>query len=326
MPISRRSFISTSAAIAGTAAIAPILPVTGYAAAPKLGNQVPGIYRFTIGDIEVSAILDGYLGLNPALVIGFDQQKAETTLLSSFKDPDTQKMEISVNGFIANTGDKLIVIDTGSDDLLGPTTGRFHENLKHAGFNPDDVDAVILTHLHPDHIGGLSNKAGHKLFPNAEFIAHKLDYDFWHDDGLRSQAPKPLQGFFDIARTYSAPYKNQSTLLEKDGEFLKGFDAVHLPGHTPGHMGIRIHSNNEEVLIWGDTVNSSALQFANPDWTIAFDTGQEIARQTRRKIMDRVSADRTPVLGIHHDFPGLGHVSRVGDVYAYHQTSWQHKI
>lgn len=304
----------------------PVLSSSVYSAAPKLGSQVPGIYRFNVGDIEVSAILDGYLALDPALVTGFDQQTAADTLERNFRDPNTEKMAISVNGFIANTGDKLILIDTGADDLLGPTAGRFHQNMKRAGYNAADVDAVILTHLHVDHIGGLATKSGEKLFPNAEFITHKLDYDFWHDDGYRSQSPKSLQGFFDLARKYSAPYKKQTILLEKEGEFLKGFDAVHLPGHTPGHMGVRIHSNNEEVLIWGDTVNSSALQFANPDWTIAFDTDQEMARQTRRKIMDRVSADRTPVLGIHHDFPGLGHVRRIGNAYAYHQSPWQHKI
>ncbi len=326
MTLSRRSFLSVAASLAGAGVVAPALPSIASAATPKIGVQVPGLYRFSVGDIEVLAILDGHLGLDPALVIGFDQQVAEETLRQEFRSPNTEDMAIAVNGYLINTGEKLVVVDTGTADLMGPTLGRFHQNLKAAGYNAADVDAVVLTHLHIDHFGGLISKAGEKLFPNAEFIVHETEYTFWHDDGTRSRFPKELQHFVDLAQTVSKPYENRRTLISKEGEFIKGLDAVALPGHTPGHMGIRIHSNNEEVLIWGDTINSSALQFANPDWTIVYDTDQEMARQTRRKILDRVSADRTPVIGIHHDFPGLGHVRKIGDAYAYHQASWQHTL
>lgn len=326
MTLSRRSFISAAASIAGAGAVAPAMSSIALAAAPKIGTQVPGIYRFSVGDIEVTAILDGHLGLDPSLVIGFDQKVAEKTLKQNFLSPNTADMSISVNGYLINTGDKLVVVDTGTADLMGPTLGRFHQNLKAAGYDASDVDAVVLTHLHIDHVGGLISKAGEKLFPNAEFIVHEVEYNFWHDEGTRSKFPKDLQHFVDLAQNVSKPYENHKTLISKDGEFIKGLDAVFLPGHTPGHMGIRVHSNNEEVLIWGDTVHSIGLQFANPDWTIAFDTDQEVARQTRRRILDQVSADRTPVVGIHHDFPGLGHVRKAGSAFEYHEVSWQHKI
>ncbi|GHB28394.1 MBL fold metallo-hydrolase [Pseudovibrio japonicus] len=326
MTISRRSFLSATASIASAGALAATLSSLALAAAPKFGTQVPGLYRFSVGDIEVTAILDGHLGLNPSLVVGFDQQVAQETLRQNFQSPNTEDMSISVNGYLINTGNKLVVVDTGTADLMGPTLGRFHQNLKAAGYNAADVDAVVLTHLHIDHVGGLVSKAGERLFPNAEFIVNEDEYNFWHNDGTRSRFPKELQHFVDLAQTVSKPYENRRTLISKDGEFIKGLDAVALPGHTPGHMGIRIHSNNEEVLIWGDTINSSALQFANPDWTIVYDIDQEMARQTRRNILDRVSADRTPVIGIHHDFPGLGHVRKIGDAYAYHEASWQHTL
>ncbi|MFS8183419.1 MBL fold metallo-hydrolase [Pseudovibrio denitrificans] len=326
MTLSRRSFLSAAASVAGAGAIAPAMSSIALAAAPKIGAQVPGIYRFSVGDIEVTAILDGHLGLDPSLVVGFDQKVAEETLKQNFRSPNTGDMSISVNGYLINTGEHLVVVDTGTADLMGPTLGRFHQNLKNAGYNAADVDAVVLTHLHIDHIGGLVSKSGEKLFPNAEFITHEIEHTFWNDENTRARFPKDLQNFVDLAQNASKPYDNNKTLISKDGEFIKGLDAVLLPGHTPGHMGIRIHSNNEEVLIWGDTIHSSALQFANPDWTIAFDIDQDMARKTRRTILDRVSADRTPVIGIHHDFPGLGHVRRVGDAFAYVETSWQHKL
>ncbi|QUS55677.1 MBL fold metallo-hydrolase [Pseudovibrio brasiliensis] len=326
MTLSRRSFLSAAASVAGAGAIAPAMSSIALAAAPKIGAQVPGIYRFSVGDIEVTAILDGHLGLDPSLVVGFDQKVAEETLKQNFRSPNTGDMSISVNGYLINTGEHLIVVDTGTADLMGPTLGRFHQNLKNAGYNAADVDAVVLTHLHIDHIGGVVSKSGEKLFPNAEFVVHEIEHTFWNDENTRARFPKDLQNFVDLAQKASKPYDNNKTLISKDGEFIKGLDAVLLPGHTPGHMGIRIHSNNEEVLIWGDTIHSSALQFANPDWTIAFDIDQDMARKTRRTILDRVSTDRTPVIGIHHDFPGLGHVRRVGDAFAYVETSWQHKL
>ncbi len=236
MTLSRRSFLSVAASLAGAGVVAPALPSIASAATPKIGVQVPGLYRFSVGDIEVLAILDGHLGLDPALVIGFDQQVAEETLRQEFRSPNTEDMAISVNGYLINTGEKLVVVDTGTADLMGPTLGRFHQNLKAAGYNAADVDAVVLTHLHIDHFGGLISKAGEKLFPNAEFIVHETEYTFWHDDGTRSRFPKELQHFVDLAQTVSKPYENRRTLISKEGEFIKGLDAVPLPGHTPGHM------------------------------------------------------------------------------------------
>ncbi len=326
MTLSRRSFLSATAAIAGAGAIAPTLPSVAQAAAPKVGTQTPGFYRFTVGDIEVTAILDGYMNFDPAAIIGFNQQTAEKALEQDFRNPDTGNMLVPVNGYLINTGEKLVVVDTGTVDVMGPTLSHFHKNLQLTGYNAADVDAVVLTHLHVDHVGGLTSKSGERLFPNAEFIVHEAEYSFWNSEGIRSRFSKDLMHFVDIAQSVSKPYENHKTLISKEGEFIKGLDAVFLPGHTPGHMGIRVHSNNEEVLIWGDIVHSAALQLANPDWTVVFDTDQEMARQTRHKLLDRVAADRTAVVGIHLDFPGLGHIRRVGNAFAFHQTGWQYQL
>ncbi len=304
------------------------LPISsaGFAAAPKAQIQTPGAYRFSVGKFEVTALLDGYIDADPTLIPSFDGPKAAQLYQDQFRPPLADKIRIPINSFVINTGEKIILIDSGTADNMGPTLGQFTNNLKAAGVTPESVDAIVLTHMHVDHISGITSKEGKALFPNAELIVHKEDWDYWHDDGFMSQAGDFMKSNFVNARAMSAPYLKRLTLVEEDKEILPGIEAVAMPGHTPGHTGFILRSEGQELLIWGDVVHFTALQFAHPEWSIVFDSDMELAEKTRRKMLDRVSADKLAVLGSHLEFPGLGHVARDGDRYSYYQSSWQYTL
>lgn len=330
MTLSRRELLRGSLITGGAGIAASMvgLPLSGsaFAAAPKAGIQTPGTYRFSVGNFEITALLDGFIDAGSELIPSYDEQSAKQLYLDQFRPALADKIRIPINSFVVNTGEKVILIDSGTADNMGPTVGHFTDNLRAAGIAPESVDAILLTHMHVDHISGITSKEGKAHFPNAELIVHKADWDYWHDDGYMSQAGDFMKSNFANARAMSAPYLKRLTLVEEDGEILPGIEAMALPGHTPGHTGYLLRSNNQELLIWGDIVHFTALQFEYPEWSIVFDTDMALAEKTRRRMLDRVSADRLAVLGSHLDFPGLGHVARDGDNYRYFQSSWQYQV
>ncbi|WP_020590661.1 MBL fold metallo-hydrolase [Kiloniella laminariae] len=299
---------------------------SSFAAAPSAAVQTAGVYRFTVGTLEVTALLDGYFDADPSLVPEFDRQVVDQLYQAQFRDLPGEKVRIGVNCFVINTGDKLVLVDSGTADKYGPTMGRLPENLRAAGIAPESIDAILITHMHIDHISGISSIDGKALFPNAELIVHKADWDYWHDDGAMAKVSKTMQDISLHSRAMALPYKKRLTLIEKDGEILPGIEAMALPGHTPGHTGFLLRSAGQEVLIWGDVIHFTALQFARPDWRVVFDTDMDQAEQTRRRMLDRVAADRVAVLGSHLDFPGLGHVAREGDNFRYIPSTWQYQV
>ena len=179
----------------------------------------------------------------------------------------------SVNAYLINTGDKLILVDTGAATLFGPTLGNLVTNLVASGYKPEQVDAVLITHMHPDHVGGLM--AGGKIaFPNATVHADKRDADFWLSAGELAKAPAAMKGFFQGAAASLDPYVSAGKFTPFDGstELFPGIRAVAAPGHTPGHTIYVIESKGQKLVLWGDLMHVAAVQFAEPGVTIAFDT------------------------------------------------------
>lgn len=328
MTISRRRLLQRSALAAGAAALGPLpLAGTGLAAAPKAGVQAPGFYRFSVGSFEVTALLDGYLDAETALIPELDSEKADRLAADQFRRlPAEGKQRLAVNCFVINTGEKLVLVDSGTADHLGPTLGQLPANLKAAGIAPEAIDAILLTHMHLDHIAGIADKQGKALFPNAEVIAHKAEWDFWNDDGIISQGDDFIKNNAQITRAMVAPYQKRLTLFERDRELLPGISAMALPGHTPGHTGFLLQSDGQQALLWGDIIHFTGLQFAHPEWSLVFDVDQARAEETRRRLLDRVAADRIAVAGAHLDFPALGHVARERDSYRYYPSRWQYQI
>ncbi|QCI68980.1 MBL fold metallo-hydrolase [Phreatobacter stygius] len=315
----RRGFLKAAGTGLVTLAAGPAL-----ARAPLAGTQVPGLYRMKVGTIEVTAILDGHLDLPQAL---FPKATDGETgpLLDRAALPRAPHVNSPVNTYLINTGDRLVMIDTGTATAMGPTLGLMPKNLAASGVTPDQVDVVLVTHMHPDHVNGLITPDGKPFFPNAEVVVAGAEYGFWTDQAIMSQAPKDVQAFFQMAQAAVKPYADSNRLrrISADGEVVPGITAVAAPGHTPGHTGYRIASGNQQLLVWGDIVHAAAFQFAKPDWSIAFDSDQNTAAASRKRMFDMTATDRITVAGMHLPFPGIGNVVRDGDAYRFVPVSWR---
>lgn len=321
MPLSRREFAG-AALISGSAAVAGLAGPYGAAAKTALASrQVPGAHRLRVGSIEVTALSDGYVDLDPKLLPQADSEAMAALLEARLLPPG--RIRGSVNAFAVNTGEALILIDTGGRDLLGPTLGALPDALKVAGLSADAVDAVYLTHMHPDHIGGLISADGKATFPNAEIVVSEEDWAHWTSDDVMAQAPESARVFFRAAQEALAPYADRLVRFSPERPLLSGLIPEPLPGHTPGHTGFLVEDDGDALLIWGDIVHAPPVQFAHPDWAIAFDVDQDAAIATRKRVLDRVATDRLQVAGMHLPFPGFGRVVRRGTAYEYLPSPWQ---
>lgn len=323
MPLDRRQFLIASAGTAAAGALGLASDRPAVAKAPLATVQAPAYYRFKIGAVEITAIMDGMLELPLSLFSSADKAQAEA-MLSKLRRTDTAPTPI--NAYVVNSGDKLFLVDTGYGNMAGPDSGSLLGNLKFAGFEPDQFDAVILTHLHPDHIGGLLDQQGRPVFRNATLLVRDAEYAFWTDEGIMSRSPADSQKFFKIAQAGMKPYGTRMQQFKDGEELASGISCVAAPGHTPGHSMIHISSGKDTFLIWGDIVHVAALQFSKPEWAISFDTDQAQAVETRKKIYDRVAADGTLVAGMHLDFPGLGHVWREPNGYSFQRAVWSNRL
>ncbi|MEP4768540.1 MAG: MBL fold metallo-hydrolase [Roseibium sp.] len=320
--VSRRSFLS---AAAGTGAIATaggitLLPSAAQASAPKSNAPLAGALRYKVGNFEVTALLDGYLDVGPDLVVGYDAAEGQRLRDKAMIEGDA--LRIPVNAFLVNTGDRLILVDAGTADSLGPTMGKLPTALTAAGINPDQVDAILITHMHPDHLFGVIDGEGNKVFKNAELILPEVDKAFWFDDAAMNGAPEQFKPFFLGARKAADAYADNQTLFAADKEILPGISSMALPGHTPGHSGFVFDSNGETLIVAGDIIHMAAYQFERPDWGIGFDIDPAKAVETRKKFFDQVASDKVLIAGAHIPFPGLGRIAKDGDDYRFVAAGW----
>jgi glyoxylase-like metal-dependent hydrolase (beta-lactamase superfamily II) len=286
------------------------------AATPPLKTSPPGVYRMLLGDFEVTALSDGTVEL-PFLQIlqRITKAKAESMLARQFlKDP----VQTSVNAFLINTGDKLVLIDTGAGTFFGPTLGRLLTALKAAGYQPEQIDEIYISHMHGDHIGGLLAD-GKAAFPNAVVRAEKADGDFWLSQAKMEAAPKDDQDTFKGAMAAINPYAatNRFKPYEGDTVLVPGIRAVVTRGHTPGHAMYVVESKGQKLVLWGDLMHQAAVQFLDPSVTVVFDSDQSKAAQQRRQAYQAAAKEGHWVGASHLPFPGIGHLRAEGKGYAY---------
>ncbi|MDI3306199.1 MAG: MBL fold metallo-hydrolase [Acetobacteraceae bacterium] len=282
-------------------------------------KQVPGVYHRRVGDITVTALSDGYLDGSMAVIQNIAPEEAARMLREAFRPVPRRT---AVNTFLIQSAGRVALVDTGCGNAMGPTGGRLFENLAAMGVEPGEVDAVLLTHMHPDHSNGLADAEGRRLLPNAELVLHAAELAYWHDDAAMARADESSrQRNFQAARDQAAPYRDRIRSFT-GGEVFPGVTPMPLPGHTPGHTGYMIASGKDSLLIWGDIVHVPEIQVPRPEVTMAFDVDPAQAEATRRRVFDMVATDGQAIAGMHLHFPGQAHLVRRGDGYVLLPDAW----
>jgi glyoxylase-like metal-dependent hydrolase (beta-lactamase superfamily II) len=276
--------------------------------APK---QAPGYYRFELGDFEVIALLDGTHPFDATgLAVGAKPGEMQRLLDQAYLKSPVEGM---ITAFLVKTTDKLVLIDTGAGDLYGRDGGLLVANLKAAGYGPEQVDEIYLTHLHRDHVGGLM-RGGYKVFPRAIVRVSKAEADFWLDDANRAKVPAILGPMFDGAEQVLKPYIAAGRFKPFEGEapLTTGITPVVAPGHTPGHRQYLVQSRGQTLLVWGDTVHVMPAQIPDPHIAIKYDTDAASAVGSRETALAAAAAKGWWIAGAHISFPGIGHIRRTG--------------
>ncbi|QQX89643.1 MBL fold metallo-hydrolase (plasmid) [Cupriavidus necator] len=282
-----------------------------HAEARVVGGQAPGFYRIMVGEFEVTALSDGTNPMPATRLLNGDPGKVATLLRENFLG---ERVETSHNSYLINTGKKLVLIDAGAGALLGPQTGDLLHNLRAAGYRPEQVDEVYVTHLHPDHVGGLVTD-GKRTFSNAIVRLDKREMEFWLSEAKMHAAPEATKRFFEGAMVSLRPYVAAQKMKPFNGSvpLIPGITSQSLYGHTPGHTGFSIESNGEKLLLWGDVIHVAAVQFEDPAVTIAYDVDAGSARGERRRMLADAAQQGYLIGGAHVPFPGIGHVRTDGD-------------
>ena len=301
--------LATAAALLGGA----VFSTTAAAEAPMVKTQAPGFHRLMLGDFEVTALSDGTVKLPVLKLLNGQPQRLKAALQRGFLH---EMVETSVNAYLVNTGTKLVLIDTGAAGLFGPTLGNLLANLKAAGYQPEQVDEVYVTHMHPDHVGGLMAGAS-RAFPNAVVRMDKRDADFWLSEANMKAAPEANKGFFQGAMASVNPYAAAGKLqpFEGETELVPGIKARPTYGHTPGHTVYEVQSKGQKLVLWGDLMHVAAVQFPDPSGTIQFDTDSKKAAAERKKAFAEAAKQGYFVGVAHLPFPGIGQLRADGKGY-----------
>src|SRR3984893_17827313 len=318
--LDRRTLLRAGSAAVGAAALAPTAPALAHA--PQAAERPqPSFYRFKLGTIEITVISDGTLAF-PAETLWLDRAKDASGLLTStFQPPSPVGLEI--NTILVNTGDKLVLIDAGCGaDKFQKTNGRLLGNLAAAGYAPGDIDTILFTHFHFDHLWGISDHENASLlFPSAEFVASETQVAFWSAPDLADKLPPAQQPRVTQVNLKLATPRLR--LIKAMAEVVPGVTTFATPRHTPGHLAVNISSGREELLLTGYVVVNSAVRFLHPEWPFGFDIDVLLATKTRMAFLDRAAADKTLVGSYHLPFPGFGHVAREGSAYRWLPADWQ---
>jgi glyoxylase-like metal-dependent hydrolase (beta-lactamase superfamily II) len=291
-------------------------PLISLSTVSKLDRSQAGIYRTKVGKIDVIAVSDGTvgLGLTNELIQNAKPGEVERLLARHF---EKSPLDASVNAFLIKYDDKLVLVDAGASELVGPMAGKLPQSLRAAGVAPEDITDVFITHIHPDHTGGLMN-GNAKVFPNATIHINKREVDYWFDKSIAAAAVEPQKTFFAQVERKVKPYieSGQLKTFEDSTEFFPGFRSQPAYGHTAGLTVYVLENGGEKVMFWGDVVNI-ALQVDDPDISLRFDSDASAAAVTRRKLLEDAARKGYIVAPDHLPFPGLGHIRKDGHGYTW---------
>ena len=319
--MSRRQALLTAAAMTGIGALGTgIRMPAAQAKAPVAKDQAPYFYRFNHGKMQATVVSDGILPLGEPSesFLGTSKEEVRKMLTDNFLAPDNVILE--QNMLVLNTGDKLVLFDTGmgSSTMFGPTPGKLLANLKAAGIDPKDIDAVVATHAHCDHVWGIMADDGSRHFPNAQIYISQADFDYWTDEAkLGMKDPAYMKPFVEGARKNLLPNRDRLVFVKDGQEFLPGVQAMAAPGHTVGHTIYMITSDGKSLAVIGDLTHHQVLLMIKPRIEFAYDTDSKQSANTRVRVLDMLASNRIPLIAYHFPWPGIGHVAKQGDGFRY---------
>jgi glyoxylase-like metal-dependent hydrolase (beta-lactamase superfamily II) len=282
------------------------------------GDKGAAWYRFKVGDMEATVVSDGFLGpyaLGPVFYPQVPKEDVDALVKGEFLSPE--QFVIQENCLVLNAGDQLALIDTGRGAYaqVGDGGGHLAKNLEAAVVKAEDIDVVILSHAHLDHVSGIVGEGSKRFFPNAQIAVSKTEFDFWTDEGKVS-ATGIMKLFVDSARANLLPNKDRLVLVEDRKEVIKGVQALSTPGHTTGHTSYMLSSSGKNLLYTGDIAHTP-FQLKHPEWAVSFDIDPIAASATRKRVIDMAASEKLAVIIYHLPFPGIGHVARDGDAFRF---------
>jgi len=320
--INRRNFLGRSMATAAGALMVAGVDMRIALAKSGLSDQAPGYYRFNIGDFKCASLSDGTLTL-PTEFLARDvpPEKLGEFLKQNYL-PSTENIA-QTNLTLIDTGEKLILFDVGSGPNFQDNAGKLPELLETIGIATEDIDAVVITHGHPDHVWGLIDEFEEApRFANAQYFINAAEYDFWNSDDILSKIPQRLHSFALGAQRNLKPVVERMTFIKAGEEFIPGIQAVDTAGHTPGHLSYLVTSNSESLLVTGDALTHFVISLQHPDWRPVTDFDGDLAVTNRKKLIDLAATDRLRVIGYHLPFPGVGHIGEKDGAYRWIPDAW----
>ncbi|MEP2641288.1 MBL fold metallo-hydrolase [Roseobacter sp.] len=302
MKLTRRAALAGAATLPLAAATAG----TAQAAAPILGTAMSPFQRVKVGGFDVTTLLAGSVARDdPRSIFGLNVDEDTFNSVSAAANLPTDKAQFFFTPTVVNTGSELVLFDTG---LSGAGTTAA---LTAAGYTPDQIDIVVITHMHGDHVGGMTLEDGSLTYPNARYVTGRTEFDAWAAQDN------------DTFKSKVAPFAEQFTFIEDGGSVVSGLTGMNAFGHTPGHMAFMVEDGGTQLLLGGDFANHYVWSLAHPDWEVKFDMDKTTAATTRRTLLDMLSADKTAFVGYHMPWPGIGYVEKSGDAFAYAPHSYQ---
>lgn len=319
----RRTVMLGAAAALSAPALLRARPVAAQGAGPgATWAQAPGFFRQRLGGFTLTMLHDGSRTVPlQGFVRNAPLEEVQRTLAESFLPTD--QLRITFTAPLVDTGRHLVLLDTGNGaQPAGSPVGRVAANMQAAGIDAARVTTVVISHFHGDHINGLTLADGSAAYPNAEIVVPEAEWRFWMDEGAASRAPEAMRPAFANAASRFRPYQGRIRQLGGDAEVVPGIRLVAAHGHTPGHSAIHVADGGAELMYVADVTNRPELAARRPDFHIMFDMDGAAAEATRRRLFDRIAADRIAVAGFHFPFPAIGHMAKEGSGYRFVPADW----
>jgi glyoxylase-like metal-dependent hydrolase (beta-lactamase superfamily II) len=316
-----RRHLLAGAAVAG--ALTHFASRTVQAASPPAGKQVPGIYRYKLGEFEITAFNDGFVKVPKldSFVVNRPLEEIQKAVEAAYIPKDN--VLVPFNPLLVNTGKNLVLLDTGFGDNGSPIQGNLLANLAAAGVDPKAIDTVIISHFHADHIHGIRAKAGTANFPNAEIMVPAAEWAWWTNDAETGKAADVWKPQIANVKRVFDPIAKDVKRFDYGKELVGGITSVDARGHSPGHAAFVIASGNAKLMYIADVTNHPVIFARNPEWRLWADMIPDQALTTRRKLLDMLAAERMPMAGYHYPFPAVGHIAKLGAGYDFVPANWQ---